>query len=50
VCEFLLAEAHVALVGGDDFAAPEHVRISYATSRAALEQGFDAIEGAVRRL
>jgi aspartate aminotransferase len=49
-CEFLLAEARVALVGGEDFAASEHVRISYATSRAALEQGFDAIEAAVRQL
>jgi len=50
VCQFLLAEARVALVGGDDFAAPEHVRISYATSRLCLEQGFDAIEAAIRRL
>lgn len=49
-CEFLLAEARVALVGGDDFAAPEHVRISYATSRAALERGFDAIERAIQAL
>ena len=49
-CEFLLAEARVALVGGEDFAAPEHVRISYATSRVALEKGFDAIETAARRL
>ena len=50
VCEFLLAEARVALVAGDDFAAPAHVRISYATSRENLKNGFDAIEAAIARL
>ncbi len=50
VCEFLLAEAHVALVAGDDFAAPAHIRLSYATSRDNLAQGFDAIERALSRL
>jgi len=50
VCEFLLAEAHVALVAGDDFAAPDHVRMSYATSRENLVRGFDAIEGALATL
>ncbi|MFM7736444.1 MAG: pyridoxal phosphate-dependent aminotransferase [Alphaproteobacteria bacterium] len=50
VCEFLLAEARVALVAGDDFAAPNHIRISYATSRDNLRNGFDAIERAVTAL
>jgi aspartate aminotransferase len=50
VCEFLLAEAHVALVAGDDFAAPDHIRISYATSRDNLRNGFDAINTAVASL
>ena len=50
VCEFLLAEARVALVAGDDFAAPNHVRLSYATSRDNLRQGFDAIERAIAKL
>ncbi len=50
VCEFLLAEARVALVAGDDFAAPNHVRISYATSRENLRRGFDAIARALAAL
>ncbi|HYC22765.1 MAG TPA: pyridoxal phosphate-dependent aminotransferase [Candidatus Bathyarchaeia archaeon] len=49
-CEFLLEEARVAMVAGDDFAAPDHVRLSYATSREALRQGFDAIDRALTRL
>lgn len=50
VCEFLLAEARVALVAGDDFAAPHHIRMSYATSRDNLSRGFDAIERALATL
>jgi aspartate aminotransferase len=50
VCEFLLAEARVALVAGADFAAPDHIRMSYATSRDNLARGFDAIERAVATL
>jgi aspartate aminotransferase len=50
VCEFLLAEARVALVAGDDFAAPNHIRMSYATSRENLASGFDAIERALATL
>ncbi|HEY8517745.1 MAG TPA: pyridoxal phosphate-dependent aminotransferase [Candidatus Binatia bacterium] len=50
VCAFLLAEARVALVAGDDFAAPQHIRLSYATSRTNLERGFDAIARALRTL
>ena len=50
VCEFLLAEARVALVAGDDFAAPNHIRMSYATSRENLAHGFDAIERALSSL
>lgn len=50
VCDFLLAEARVALVAGDDFAAPEHIRMSYATSRENLARGFDAIADALAAL
>ncbi len=50
LCEFFLAEARVAVVAGDDFGAPTHLRFSYATSRRDLERGFDAIEAAVGRL
>jgi len=50
VAGFLLDQGHVAVVSGDDFAAPEHVRISYAASREALARGFDAIARAVALL
>ena len=47
---FLLDEAHVSLVGGNDFGAPEHVRLSYATSVKNLNEAFDRIERAVAKL
>jgi aspartate aminotransferase len=47
---YLLDEAHVSLVGGNDFGAPEHVRISYATSVENLNKAFDRIEQAVAKL
>jgi len=50
LAELILNEAHVALVGGNDFDAPEHVRMSYATSLANLNQAFDRIEELLRRL
>ncbi|MGO9061172.1 MAG: pyridoxal phosphate-dependent aminotransferase [Candidatus Binataceae bacterium] len=50
VARMLLDEAQVALVGGNDFGAPEHVRISYATSMANLEEAFNRIERAVKNL
>jgi aspartate aminotransferase len=50
VARMLLDEAQVALVGGNDFGAPEHVRISYATSMANLQEAFDRIERVVSKL
>ncbi len=50
VARMLLDEAQVALVGGNDFGAPVHVRISYATSMANLHEAFDRIERVVRKL
>ncbi len=47
---YLLDEAHVSTVGGNDFGAPEHVRISYATSIENLNEAFDRIERAVAKL
>jgi aspartate aminotransferase len=44
LAELLLSEAHVAVVGGNDFGAPEHVRLSYATSRENLNNAFDRLE------
>jgi aspartate aminotransferase len=50
LARMLLDEAQVALVGGNDFGAPEHVRISYATSMSNLQKAFDRIEGVARRM
>jgi len=43
-CNILLEVPHVALVSGDDFGAPGYVRLSFATSLAALKAGLDALE------
>jgi aspartate aminotransferase len=45
-----LKEAHVALVGGNDFGAPEHVRLSYATSHDNLNEAFDRLERLLAQL
>jgi len=50
LCEYLLKEAGVAVVGGEDFGAPTHIRISYATSMANLREGLDAIAEALGRI
>ena len=47
---YLIDSAHVAVVGGSDFGAPDHIRISYATSLENLERGLDRIDGALRKL
>ena len=47
---YLLEEAKVALVAGEGFGSPDHVRISYATSMENLERGLDRMEAAVQRL
>jgi aspartate aminotransferase len=41
---YLLTEWNVAVVAGEDFGAPSHVRISYATSMPLLEKGLDRFE------
>jgi aspartate aminotransferase len=50
LADLILNEAHVATVGGNDFGAPEYVRMSYATSIANLNRAFDRIEGLLKRL
>lgn len=42
-CMALLEQAHVVLVQGSAFGAEGFVRMSFATSRAALEVGLDAL-------
>ena len=41
LAEFLLEEARVAVVPGAAFGADDHIRISFACSRAELAAGLD---------
>ena len=47
---YLLAEAHVACVGGTDFGAPTCIRMSYATSDEKLVEAFTRIKTALGKL
>lgn len=47
---YLLEEANVAVVPGGEFGHDDHVRLSYATSMAEIEEGLDRIQAAVARL
>ena len=47
---YLLRQVAVASVPGEGFGAPAHVRLSYATSREALEQGIGRVGEALGRL
>ncbi|MBI2750938.1 MAG: aminotransferase class I/II-fold pyridoxal phosphate-dependent enzyme [Burkholderiales bacterium] len=52
-CERALQEAHVALTPGHDFgvcSAKGHVRLSYAASKADLEEGLKRLKGFVHAL
>ena len=48
--DYVLAEAKVALVAGSGFGADNYVRLSYATSMAAIEKGLDRLAEAVSKL
>ena len=48
--DLVLSEAHVAIVGGNDFGAPRHVRLSYATSIENLNAAFDRLEKMLAKL
>lgn len=50
LANFLLDEAHVALVGGDSFGDPKSIRISYATSEDKLRESAKRIKEAVAKL
>lgn len=49
-CMFLLETAHVSVVTGDAFGAPECIRFAYATSDENLVEGLRRIKEAVSRL
>jgi aspartate aminotransferase len=50
VADFLLEEAKVAVVPGEDFGSREHIRISYATSLDEIVKGCARIGDAVAGL
>ena len=50
VADYLLDEAKVAGVPGEDFGSQQHIRFSYATSLADIEKGCKRISDAVAKL
>jgi aspartate aminotransferase len=50
LADLMLDEARVAIVGGNDFGAPGHVRLSYATSVANLNEAFDRMARVAAKL
>jgi aspartate aminotransferase len=48
LCEQLLEQAKVALVPGSAFGAPGHVRFSFASAMATLQQAVERIDGYAR--
>jgi aspartate aminotransferase len=50
VADYLLEEAKVAAVPGEDFGSSEHIRFSYATSLEDIEKGCARIREAVTKL
>ncbi len=47
LADYLLEEAHVAVVPGSAFGAPGHLRLSYATGKAVIEEGLERIADAL---
>ncbi|MBI3604446.1 MAG: pyridoxal phosphate-dependent aminotransferase [Nitrospirae bacterium] len=47
---YLLEEAHVAVVAGEPFGNDHFIRLSYATSMEKIQQGVDQIETALLKL
>ena len=50
VADYLLDEAKVAVVPGEDFGSKEHIRFSYATSLSDIEKGCTRIQETVQKL
>lgn len=48
LCMYLIQQAHVALVPGDAFGAPNCIRISYAASMATLKEALDRLDRALQ--
>ncbi|MBI3910007.1 MAG: pyridoxal phosphate-dependent aminotransferase [Armatimonadetes bacterium] len=50
LAECLLTEAYIGVVPGSGFGAPRHIRLSYATSIKAIQEGMDRLQKAAERL
>jgi len=50
LADYLLEQAKVAVVPGEDFGSNQHIRFSYATSLEDIEKGCSRIEEAVKAL
>jgi aspartate aminotransferase len=50
LCNFLLDEAHLALVPGAAFGDDHYIRLSYATSEDKLTKAMDRLETALLKL
>jgi aspartate aminotransferase len=50
VTAFLLEDAKVAVVPGVDFGSDDHVRLTYATSQAVINEGLARMAAAIQRL
>lgn len=50
LCDFMLNEAHVAVVPGSAFGSPECIRISYATSEKEIKEAISRISESLKKL
>jgi len=50
IADYLLAEAHIAVVPGAAFEAPDNLRVSYSNSYEAIEEGMRRMEAALKKL
>ncbi|MEK7304651.1 MAG: aminotransferase class I/II-fold pyridoxal phosphate-dependent enzyme [Nitrospirota bacterium] len=50
MANYLLKEAHVAVVPGEPFGSQHHIRLSYATSMDTITKGLDRIAAAFGKL
>lgn len=50
IAQYLLNEAHIAVVPGEPFGSREHLRLSYATSMTTITRGLERLEQAFGRL
>ncbi len=50
LADFLMEEAHVAVVPGNAFGEDNCIRFSYALSMEEIEQGFDAVKKSLKKL